>query len=143
MNWGYKILFVYLIFVAAILFLVYKASEEKVDMVTSDYYTKELQYQKKIDQAERNNALTDTVAYTIKNHELKINFPGKFSGKKIEGSILLYCPSNEDKDIKNNFIIQDTVYTLSLPAGNTGLHQLQLTWQADSLTYYLERKLIL
>ena len=49
MNWGYKILLVFAVFVAGILFLVYKSSNQKMDLVTTDYYEKELKYQQKID----------------------------------------------------------------------------------------------
>jgi len=40
MNWGYKILFVYIAFVAGILAMVFGSSSQKVDLVTPDYYAK-------------------------------------------------------------------------------------------------------
>ena len=51
LSWGYKIAFVYIIFVAGIGFLVFKASSQKFDLVTKDYYDQELKYQEVIDQA--------------------------------------------------------------------------------------------
>ncbi len=141
MNWGYKILIVYIAFVIGILFLVFKSTNEKVDLVTQDYYTQELQYQKKIDEAERNNALSAPVTFQVRNNVLDIYFPKDFHGKKIQGEVLLYCPSDQNKDVRKNFSIQDSVYTLPIPAGNKGLHELQITWKADSITYYFEKKL--
>jgi len=41
MNWGLKITLLYVGFVAMILTLVFKASGEKVDLVTKDYYAQE------------------------------------------------------------------------------------------------------
>ena len=58
MNWGYKILLVYAVFIAGILFLVYKASSQKMDLVTPDYYEQELKYQSQINATERANALS-------------------------------------------------------------------------------------
>ena len=49
MNWGYKILFVYIAFIAGILLMVFKSSTQKRDLVTADYYAKELKYQERID----------------------------------------------------------------------------------------------
>ena len=46
MNWGYKIILVYVLFVAGIVFLVVRSSMENTDLVTSDYYEKELKYQR-------------------------------------------------------------------------------------------------
>src|SRR6188768_1326970 len=100
MNWGYKILFVYIIFVLGILFMVFKSSTQKTDLVTSDYYAKELKYQEKIDEMNRVVALSAPVEYTIKDNLLIINFPADFAGKKLVGEAILYCPSDENKDIK-------------------------------------------
>ncbi len=141
MNWGYKIMIVYLVFVAGILFMFYKASNERVDLVTTDYYAKELKYQNKIDETQRSNALSVPVTFEVKDHLLLIHFPKDFSGKKIEGDVLLYCPSDEKKDIKKNFSIQDLTYAIPLPATNKGLHELQITWAVDSVSYYYEKKL--
>ena len=61
MNWGYKILLVYVVFVAGIMFLVFKSSSQKMDLVTTDYYAKELKYQQKIDAMNKVQKLSDTV----------------------------------------------------------------------------------
>ena len=44
-SWGYIITAGYLVFVTGIVFLVYKASSQKFDLVTKDYYEQELKYQ--------------------------------------------------------------------------------------------------
>ena len=132
---------VYLVFVAGILFMFYKASNEKVDLVTADYYAKELKYQNTIDETQRSNGLSVPLTFEVKDHLLIIHFPKDFSGKKIEGEALVYCPSDENKDIKKKFLIQDLTYAIPLPASNKGLHELQITWAVDSVSYYYEKKL--
>ena len=42
MSWGTKILIVFILFVGGILFMVIKSSIQKTDLVTTDYYAKEL-----------------------------------------------------------------------------------------------------
>jgi hypothetical protein len=37
-SWGYKIFMMYTAFAAGILFLAYKASQQKYDLVTENYY---------------------------------------------------------------------------------------------------------
>lgn len=141
MNWGYKILFVYAIFVAGILFLVFKSSTQNTDLVTTNYYEKELKYQDKIDQENRNNALSAPIQYEIKDHELLINFPADFKGKKINGTLVLYCPANEKKDISQDFTLQDDILHIHLPQENKGLFELQINWTADQLNYYFQHKI--
>ena len=141
MNWGYKILIVYAVFVFGILFLVFKSSSQKMDLVTEDYYGKELKYQQKIDETNRMAALSAPVKYEIKKDRLLIIFPKDFLGKTLVGEAVLYCPSDEDKDISQHFTIQDTTVEVPIHAVNKGLYELHLNWQADGVSYYFEKKI--
>jgi hypothetical protein len=143
MSWGYKILLVYGIFAAGILFMVFKSSSQKMDLVTTDYYAKELKYQKKIDEAGRTNALSEPLRYEVKDNLVQIHFPKDFAGKKITGIAELYCPSNEDRDVKKEFAIQDAVLEIAIPAVNRGQYELHITWQAEGVSYYFEKKIFL
>jgi hypothetical protein len=143
MNWGHKILIVYAVFVAGILFLVFKSSSQKMDLVTTDYYAKELKYQQKIDETNRVNALSAPVLYEIKNSEMVIHFPKDFSGKKLSGEAVLYCPSDENKDVKYPFSIQDAPVIIPLPPVHKGLYELHLTWQTGGYNYYFEKKIVI
>ncbi|MCX6314787.1 MAG: FixH family protein [Sphingobacteriales bacterium] len=142
MNWGHKILFVYLAFVAGILFIVFKVSGEKDDLVTPDYYAQELKYQQRIDQTKRADALSAELQFVLKENQLQISFPKDFAGKLIKGNVLLYCPSDENRDIRKDFSVTDTSYTLSIPPGYKGAYELHVNWQVDGLDYYSEKKIV-
>jgi hypothetical protein len=141
MNWGYRILIVYLVFVAGILFLVIRTSNEKTDLVTKDYYAKELRYQQQIDETGRTAALSAPVMYEVKGHELFIRFPKDFAGKKLSGDVLLYCPSDENKDIRQDFSVQDTTVIVSLPVSGKGLYELHISWESEGTKYYFEKRI--
>jgi len=143
MNWGYKILIVYAAFVAGILFLVFKSSNQKMDLVTTDYYAKELKYQEKIDETDRVNALSEPVTYEVSNNELVISFPKDFSGKKIQGEAMLYCPSDEDKDVRQKFDVQESLLVVPIPSIKTNEYELHLSWESGGLKYYFETKIII
>ena len=141
MSWGYKILIVYLLFVAGIVFLVFKSSNEKFDLVTPDYYAKELKHQDKIDAIKRTSALTSKVAYEVANNTIIITLPTEFNNKELSGEILLYCPSDSNKDIKKSFTTGNSIVTIELPTGIKGSYELQLNWNAEGREYYFEKKL--
>lgn len=141
MNWGYKILIVYVAFVLGIVFMVYKSSVQTNDLVTADYYAKELKYQDKIDEVKRTSALTAPVECGISNNELTIQFPKDFAGKQLAGEAVLYCPSDEKKDMKKQFSVKDAPLQMQIPAGNKGLYELHLSWQDGGVTYYFEKKI--
>ena len=143
MNWGYKILAVYIVFVLGIMFLVFKSSNQKVDLVTTDYYAKELKYQQQIDAMNSVQQLSDTVKYSMSEGKLTIIFPKDFSGKKIRGQAVLYCPSDENKDITQNFSVEDTPISLLINSGRRREYHLQLSWQADGKSYYFEKELLI
>jgi hypothetical protein len=139
MNWGYKILFVYALFVLGIMLLVFKSSSQKMDLVTNDYYEKELVFQQRIDEGKRVDSLSSPVSCEIINSDLFITFPKDFNGKKITGMAVLYCPSDESKDISHDFSTADNA--LVMPVGRADNYELHLSWEADGIRYYLEKKL--
>ena len=82
MSWGYKIMFVYIAFVAGIGFLIFKASNQEFDLVTKDYYEQELKYQQVIDQSANASRLSMPLYIEKKEAELKISFPDEMKNKK-------------------------------------------------------------
>ncbi|MEO7308216.1 MAG: FixH family protein [Ferruginibacter sp.] len=143
MNWGTKILIVYVVFISGILLMVFRSSIQKTDLVTTDYYAKELKYQEKIDEMNRVSALSASIAYVIKDNSIIIQFPKDFAGKVLVGEAVLYCPSDENKDIKKSFSVQDKPVQLALPAANKGLYELHISWQDGSVSYYFEKKIFI
>ena len=143
MNWGYKILIVYGIFVAGIMFMVFRSSSQKMDLVTTDYYAKELKYQDDINAIEKANTLSEDVRYEIKDNRVVLHFPKDFSGKQITGNAVLYCPSDENKDIKQDFSLKDVPLVMQLTTHSKGQFELHISWQADGVSYYFEQKIFI
>lgn len=123
--------------------MVFKSSNQKRDLVTADYYAKELIYQERIDAEKRTQALSAAVKYEIINHQMVISFPIEFTARQISGTILLYCPSDNNKDVEQNFSTAAGTFTMPLPSKNKGSHQVQISWKAEGTSYYFENKLFL
>lgn len=143
MNWGYKLLVVYSVFVAGILIMVFKSSSENFDLVTDDYYAKELKFQQQIDAAGRTRALSANVKSEVKDGQLVVHFPKDFEGKKISGQMQLYYAADKKKDVTGNFNVETTSAAMNIPAGNKGMHELHLNWSVDGVAYYFEEKIFL
>lgn len=143
MNWGYKILIVYLLFVAGIVLLVFKSANQKIDLVTPDYYAKELKHQDRIDAIKRTNALSSKLKYEVANNTIIITLPAEFNEKELKGEILLYCPSDNNKDIRKDFSTNNRTTAIELPSGINGSYDLQVSWNTETRDYYFEEKLFL
>ena len=143
MNWGYKIIIVYIVFVAGILLLVFKSSVQNQDLVAIDYYEQELRYQQKIDETERANALPGTVRYELTKDAVIIYFPQEMKGNTLTADILLYAPADKRRDFQKKMVTENAVISFPLPRQNKGLHKLKITWEVNGTTYYYEHKIMI
>lgn len=143
MNWGYKLLVFYGVFVVGIMFMVFKSSNEKIDLVTEDYYAKELNFQQQIDAVGRTKALSANIKSEVKDGQLVVHFPKDFDGKKITGQMQLYYAADKTKDVTSSFSVDTTSAVMNIPQGNKGMHELHLNWDVDGVSYYFEEKIFL
>ncbi|HET6768127.1 MAG TPA: FixH family protein [Chitinophagaceae bacterium] len=141
LSWGYRIAFVYVIFVAGIGLLVFKASSEKFDLVTKDYYDEELKYQQVIDQSANTAKLSTPLIVEKSASELSISFPTEMKNKKKIIDFYLYYPADAKRDFRKSIQLDDNAFTQSLPAAMKGKYELKLSWEADGVKYYFEKKL--
>ena len=143
MNWGYKILFVYLSFITGILFLVFKSSSQKVDLVTADYYQKELKYEQKIDEAERAQSLSSPLQYQVDGNRITIDFPGEMKGKLINAKTLLYYAADENRDSVYVLKTDSAKLVINLATKDKGMYEIKMDWNVDSTRYYSEHKVFI
>ncbi|TMI93592.1 MAG: hypothetical protein E6H08_10320 [Bacteroidetes bacterium] len=141
LSWGYKIMFVYIAFVAGMGFLVFKASSQKFDLVTKDYYDQELKYQQVIDQAANSSRLSAPVTIERNEGELKISFPDEMKNKKKLVDFYLYYAADAKKDFRKSFELNENELVQALPVGMKGMYELKLSWEAKGVKYYFEQKL--
>ena len=141
LSWGYKILFVYVTFIAGMGFLVFKASSQKFDLVTKDYYDQELKYQNIIDQSANTAKLSAPLVIERSVGELTINFPVEMKDKQKSIDFYLYLPADAKRDFRKLINISENEFTQPLPQAMRGNYELKLSWEVDGVKYYFEKKL--
>lgn len=143
MNWGHKIIFIYAAFVAGILFMVYKSSQQKFDLVEKDYYAAELKYQEVIDASERAKALGGELIVKYESDSIKLILPSSFNGVHVKGKAHLYYAADKIQDQRFEF---ETLNAFaSYKAGNPkkGSYTLKLDLVKSGVAYYYEQKIFL
>jgi len=145
MNWGKKIVIVYLSFVGFMGFLVWQCLlQDDIHLVSQDYYQKEIAYQNDIDQMNNTNKLTKQLKfdYIYKNQLVKLVFPKESIGSS--GKINFYRPADARKDFAVKLEIANTE-SQSIPVANLdrGLWVIKVSWNKDSKGYYKEEKMTL
>jgi nitrogen fixation protein FixH len=101
LNWGTGIVLAFIGFISFIMFFVYQMNTDhraNHDLVTEDYYVKELAFQKEIDAEKEANALPNHLQIEKAEEGLQIRFPEDMDPTKISGIVSLYRPSNKHLD---------------------------------------------
>jgi hypothetical protein len=141
LNWGYKILIGYSLFVIGILFLGYKSTQLNFDLVEKDYYGKELKYQNVIDASGRAKALGGALITIIQNGKLTIQFPDSLKGKSVKGVAYLYCPADAQRDLIKEFTTDKGLVEMELLTKTKGNYTLKLDIEKEEHKYYFEQKI--
>ncbi|CAM3376019.1 FixH family protein [Aequorivita lipolytica] len=103
MNWGTGLAIVLILFIGFIMFFVIKISTDKkydYDLVTEEYYKKELVFQKAMDDEENSNTLSGSILGEKTEAGWMLTFPENLDYSKITGTVLLYRPSNKKLDFQ-------------------------------------------
>jgi hypothetical protein len=133
MNWGKSIVVVYTIFVIGIVFLVYKSSQQKIDLVDPNYYQQEIQFQKEIDDSNNANSHHYS-AKIIKENGQELIVVDSGCGKILKGDAQFYCPSDSKKDVK--MILPQTTdskWKVPMNALKSASYKLKVKWSNEHL----------
>lgn len=137
-NWGTGIVIFITLFVVSMSAMVFKASQQNVELVTENYYEKELAFQG----LREKEALTlshfkEQVNYKIKNNQLLLTFPTEVEGT-IKGNINFFKPSDASLDQSVDFTSESKTLVYPLDLFSTGMYKLRIEWQNAGNAYYSE-----
>jgi hypothetical protein len=132
MNWGRFITFIYLAFVAGIIYLVYGSLQQDISLVDEDYYQKELAFQKEIDQSNRavqSNQIVK-VEETGNGYWIKVD---SAQGSHFVADVHFYCPASKEKDKLFHFDSQNQAkWWIPSNKIQPGSYTIKTRWIADS-----------
>lgn len=141
MNWGYKIAIFYTTFAIFIIALVVISFNQKYDLVTEDYYDKELKFQDQIDKQNLVNTNSKQVLWKHENNSLNLTFPAT---ENVSGEIKLFRPSDAAMDF-NVSVMPDSLgnQQIDLKTASKGKYLLQIDWKENDKSYFQENVIIL
>jgi hypothetical protein len=142
-NWGHKIVIVYLLFVGGIVFLAIISSQQKFDLVQKDYYGAELKYQEVIDASARAQKQIGGIKLLVNDKTLTIQLPDTFKDKEVVGVAHLYFAADENKDLSQNIKCANAKVTIPLLQNMKGNYTLKLEVMKEGIFYYYEQKIFL
>lgn len=143
MNWGNKLVVVFIVFGAFIGYLVYQAVNTKYDLVSKEYYKDELRYQDKIDRQKNASKLSD-VKIEQDADAVTIHLPQEQKGYAVSGDLFFYCITDDRKDYHTALQIDSTNQQIVMKKNNLqpGAYTVKINWQLGKEPYYFEEKLL-
>jgi hypothetical protein len=143
-SWGTKIAVLYSSFVLMIGVMVYVFVNQQVDLVSDDYYERELAFQDKINEMNNANALPEKITHIISSSEIQLQFPSLFKGQKVQGEIYFFRPSDKLKDFKSTINLNDNVQQIiALNSLSKGMYKMQINWTANEKKYFSEEVIVI
>jgi hypothetical protein len=133
-------------FVAGSITLVVMASMQRVELVSPDYYERELKYQGHMDRVERTHHSADqaSVAYDASGSCITVSLPADQAHRDVIGRIELYRPSAAGMDRTVNFQPDaDGVQRLSAAGLAPGLWKVRVSWKVGDEDYFLDQKVVI
>lgn len=115
-NWGTSIVIAFGLFMAFILFFVFKVqSNPKYDneLVVEEYYKHDAHFQEEMQKIQSAEDLTVKPQIEAIDGSIKITFPSEFAPRDIKGTVSLYRPSNKKLDFEIPISLSDS--TLLIP----------------------------
>ncbi len=143
-SWGTKIASLYIGFVVLVIGMVTFSMNQKIELVSPDYYAKELKYQDKINEMNNANALTEQVNHAITKAGIEIRFPTAFTNKNVKGEVVFFCPSDASRDYKTPLTLNaNGVQMIAGSSLQSGMYKMQLSWSADAKNYFTEETIVI
>jgi len=143
-NWGTGIVVSLIFFMLVTSGMMILFINQKVDLVTDNYYDKELKFQQQIDKVNNANQLTEKIEMNYDGQMVQIKFPASYVSSKPSGEIFFYRPSDISKDFKVPLSMDSTgMQVVPVTALDKGLWKIQLHWLMSESEYFNELSFVI
>jgi len=143
MNWGNKLLLVFVAFGAMISFMAYRCMMTPVNLVAKEYYKDELGYQQVIDARQKAGTLSGRIGLRQSAEFITLSLPQEMKSREVKGSVQFYCPSDASKDRRFGLDMggsasQEISHRLLLP----GRYVVRMQWESGGAHYFDEEPFV-
>lgn len=144
--WAVGITIVIVVFLIATITLGIVISQQDYDLVTQNYYEKDLGYQKEIDTRQRTNALSERPALALDRAAkvYNVTFPTRTDYRGIQGEVIFYRISDASHDVTHALSLNaEGRQFISVSGMQSGQWIAKLRWKENGKEYYVEERMYL
>jgi len=145
-NWGTGLVIGMLLFMGFIMFLVITMTtndEYSHDLVTEEYYERDLYYQNEIDAETNYRSLGTAIVGKRTQAGWELQFPAQVDASKAKGKVILYRPSNKKLDSELPLVL-DADGKMLIPDAQLvdGIWRLLISWEQDETAYLYKETIV-
>jgi len=135
-SWGKGLVVSYIIFMVIVLTMVGITITKDIDLVSPNYYEKEIKYQEEINKINNTTMLKDTIKFELTETSILVRFPAILENSVIKGEVNFYRPSDSKKDFKVQ-IAADNEFkqVFDISKIDKGLWKVKVNWNMDGIDY--------
>ncbi len=144
-NWGFGIVLAFVAFISFIMyFVVVLSTNDKYnpDLVTEDYYKKELNYQQEIEAETRTITSGMSPEISRTDRGLLVSFPEKADISGISGTVFLYRPSNKQLDFEIPISLSQSHLLIPNKRLLDGRWNIEINWQYNGENYLTKKEIV-
>lgn len=141
MNWGWKIAVFMGAFIVFIMSMVVMSFGNKIDLVSEDYYQKELAFQDMIDAKQNASEFEKEVSIKQTEDGLEVSFPETFNKTIETGSITFFRPDNSALDLKKELNLAASKQLIDYTGFKPGFYSVFIDFTSNGKAYHIEKSL--
>lgn len=144
--WPLGIVVFLIVFAAFTLGLVVLSLRNNVELVSADYYDREIRYQEEIHRQHRTRALPEaaSASYNAAQHTLTVNLPSAHARRAVSGEIHLYRPAAAAADRRIALQLDPQGrQTLDTRGLSDGLWRVRVNWRVDGEDFAFDEKVVI
>ena len=145
MNWGVKITLAFIVFAIIMIIMVVISINQDVNLVAQDYYKQEIAYESQIERIKnaKNLDFPPSIDFDKEVNSVVITFPFSLGSQIQAGTVLLYRPSDQRKDVKAKLTLDhNNQFKISMTDRKKGKWLVKLTWSDSQKEYYYEKQFV-
>jgi hypothetical protein len=143
--WPLGIVTAFVFFILGTVALIAISVSSSTDLVSADYYEKEIRYQGQLDRLSRAQSLPAraTAAYDGARHAIQISLPREHANSGAQGDVHLYRPSAAGLDQRVELRLDaEGLQTLDAANLRPGLWKVKVSWTVAGHDYAIEETVI-
>jgi nitrogen fixation protein FixH len=144
-NWGTGLVIGMALFIGFIMFMVITMLTDDAydhDLVTEEYYEKDLQYQREINAEENSQNLSALITGRKVPEGWLISFPEDIDPNKIKGKVFLYRPSNKRLDFDIPIVISNAQLLIPDERLLDGRWNITMDWEYEGEHYMYKESIV-